>query len=239
MDVRTGEVLSLVSWPTYDNNIFTGEVDDRELQKLLDDPGKPLLNHAITEQYAPGSTFKQITGLAALQEGVATAATQITSLGVLQVESEFDPAVKYNFKDWAALGTLNFYRGIAMSSDVYFYYLSGGYVQSGRTVFRGLGADRLADWARRFGLGEATGIDLPGEVEGVVPDSKWKEETIGDPWYVGDTYNFGIGQGYVAATPMQMLLVTAAVANGGDVLVPHLVKEVRTAVTSSRQKPTT
>jgi penicillin-binding protein 2 len=116
-----------------------------------------------------------------------------------------------------------------MSSDVYFYYLAGGFVENGRTVFAGLGATKLAEWARRFGLGAPTGIDLPGEVDGVVPDPKWKEETVGDPWYVGDTYNMGIGQGYVAATPMQMILVAAAVANGGDLLVPHLVKEVRTA----------
>jgi penicillin-binding protein 2 len=229
MDVHTGEILSLVSWPTYDNNIFTGEVDEAALAQLLNDPGKPLLNHAITEQYAPGSTFKQITGLAALQEGIATANTEITSLGVLYVENEFDPSIKYPFKDWAALGTLNFTRGVAMSSDVYFYYLSGGYVQNGRTVFQGLGPTKLAEWARRFGLGEPTGIDLPGEVDGIVPDPKWKEETIGDTWFVGDTYNMGIGQGYVAATPIQMILVAAAVANGGDILVPHLVKEVRTA----------
>jgi penicillin-binding protein 2 len=188
-----------------------------------------MLNHAISEMYAPGSTFKQITGLAALQEGIATAHPQITSQGVLYVESEIDPTIKYPFKDWATLGTLNFYRGVAMSSDVYFYYLAGGYVQGGRSVFTGLGPSKLADWARRFGLGEPTGIDLPGEVDGVVPDPKWKEATVGEPWYIGDTYNMGIGQGYVTATPMQMLLVTAAVANGGEVLVPHLVKEVRTA----------
>jgi penicillin-binding protein 2 len=229
MNVHTGEVLALVSLPTFDNNIFTGEVDEAALEKLIADPGKPLLNHAIAEQYAPGSTFKQITGLAALQEGIANANTQITSLGVLQVENEYDPSIKYPFKDWAALGTLNFYRGVAMSSDVYFYYLSGGYVQNGRTVFTGLGPKKLADWARRFGLGEPTGIDLPGESAGVVPDPEWKERTVGDAWFVGDTYNFGIGQGYVATTPIQMLLVTAAVANGGNVLTPRLLSEIRTA----------
>jgi len=93
-------------------------------------------------------------------------------------------------------------------------------------VFRGLGATRLAEWARTFGLGSETGIDLPGESEGLVPDPEWKEETVGEGWLLGDTYNFGIGQGYVAATPLQMLLVTAAIANGGDVLVPHVVKEL-------------
>jgi penicillin-binding protein 2 len=114
-----------------------------------------------------------------------------------------------------------------MSSDVYFYYLAGGYSEGNREVFQGLGATRLADWARRFGLGAQTGVDLPGESEGLVPDPAWKERTVGEPWYIGDTYNFGIGQGYTATTPIQMALVTAAIANGGDVLIPHVVKEIR------------
>jgi len=227
IDVRTGEILALVSLPTYDNNLFTGEVDEAALAKLLEDPAKPLLNHAIAEMYPPGSTFKQITGLAALQEGVANAGTQITSLGSIQVEDEYVPGKYYTFRDWSALGTLNFYRGVAMSSDVYFYYLAGGYSEKGRDLFQGLGATRLADWARRFGLGAATGIDLPGESEGIVPDPVWKAQEVGTVWTIGDTYNFGIGQGYVAATPMQMALVTAAIANGGNVLIPHVFKELR------------
>lgn len=227
MDVRTGEVLALVSLPTYDNNLFTGEVDAAALERLLADPAKPLVNHAIAEMYPPGSTFKQVTGLAALQEGIANANTQITSLGSIQVEDEFVPGRYYTFRDWSALGTLNFYRGVAMSSDVYFYYLAGGYSEKGKDLFQGLGATRLADWARRFGLGAATGIDLPGESEGIVPDPAWKEKTLGTVWTIGDTYNFGIGQGYVTATPMQILLVTAAIANGGNVLIPHVVKALR------------
>ena len=227
VDVRTGEVLAMVTLPTYDNNLFTGDVDEAALEKLLTDPAKPLLNHAIAEMYPPGSTFKQITGLAALQEGVANAGTQITSLGYLDVENEYAPGKFDRFRDWSALGTLDFYRGVAMSSDVYFYYLAGGYVRGGKQVFQGLGADRLAGWAKRFGLGERTGIDLPGESEGLAPDPAWKERTIGEPWLLGDTYNYGIGQGYVAATPLQMVLVTAAIANGGNVLTPHVVKELR------------
>jgi penicillin-binding protein 2 len=130
------------------------------------------------------------------------------------------------FRDWSALGTLNFYGGVAMSSDVYFYYLAGGYYEDGREVFRGLDIDKLAEYARAFGLGSATGVDLPGESPGLVPDPAWKDITLHEPWVIGDTYNMGIGQGYVATTPLQMALVTATIANGGDVLVPRVVKDV-------------
>jgi penicillin-binding protein 2 len=231
VDVRTGEVLALVSLPSYDNNVFTNPKDSSAIEQLLNDPGKPLVDHAIAEMYPPGSTFKQVTALAALQEGIANANTQITSLGSIQVKNQYDPKIVYTFKDWAALGTLNFYRGVAMSSDVYFYYLAGGYTDpnTGREVFQGLGATRLAAWARKFGLGSATGIDLPGESEGNIPDPDWKQATFGEPWTIGDTYNMGIGQGYVTATPIQMAMVTAAVANGGDVLVPHVVHQVTSA----------
>jgi penicillin-binding protein 2 len=231
VDVRTGELLALVSLPSYDNNAFTNPTASGSLEQLLNDPAKPLLDHAIAEMYPPGSTFKQVTALAALQEGVANANTQITSLGSIQVKNQYNPSIVYTFKDWSALGTLNFYRGVAMSSDVYFYYLSGGYTDpnTGKEVFQGLGATRLAQWARKFGLGSKTGIDLPGESEGNIPDPDWKEQTFGEPWTIGDTYNMGIGQGFVSTTPIQMAMVTAAVANGGDVLVPHVVHQVTSA----------
>ena len=227
MDVNTGEILSLVSLPTFDNNVFTSGLDDAVLQALLEDPAKPLLNHAIGEMFPPGSTFKQVTGLAALQEGVAQPSTVIFSPGVIYVENEFNPSIRYAFRDWAALGSLDFYRGVAMSSDVYFYYLAGGYSENGREIFRGLGATKLAEWARRFGLGGPTGVDLPGESEGIVPDPAWKEQQVGEVWTIGDTYNFGIGQGYLTTTPLQMVLVSAAIANGGSVLRPHVIKEMR------------
>jgi penicillin-binding protein 2 len=232
LNVRTGEILSLVSLPSFDNNIFTGKVDEARVRALLEDPGKPLVNHAVSEMYPPGSTFKQVTGTAALQEGIAHAGTRITSLGYIQVKNEYNPSIVYTFRDWAALGTLDFHRGVAMSSDVYFYYLAGGYVEDGREVFRGMGAATLAKWARRFGLGSPTGVDIVGpgsESAGIVPDPDWKMAAIGEPWVIGDTYNYGIGQGYVATTPLQMVLVTAAIANGGDVLVPRVVKEVVSA----------
>jgi penicillin-binding protein 2 len=216
----------MVSLPSFDNNVFSGTVTEEELQALLDDPGRPLLNHAISEMYPPGSIFKQVTGTAALQEGVATPSTTITSHGYITVPNQYDPSIRYVFRDWAALGTLNFYGGVAMSSDVYFYYLAGGYYEDGQEIFRGLDVENLARYARAFGLGASTGIDLPGESAGLVPDPSWKENTVHEPWVIGDTYNMGIGQGYVATTPLQMVLVTTAIANGGDVLVPRVVKDV-------------
>ena len=141
--------------------------------------------------------------------------------------NQYDPSVIYTFRDWRVLGTLDFYGGIAMSSDVYFYYLAGGYHEYGEN-FDGLGVDRLAQYARQFGLGRKTGVDIAGEADGVVPDPQWKEETFpGDTWVLGDTYNMGIGQGFLAVTPIQMARVVAAVANGGTLLTPRIVREVR------------
>ncbi len=225
MDVHTGEILSMVSLPNYDNNIFTN-ITQQQYQSLLDDPGKPLLNHCISSVYPPGSTFKQITGTGALQEGVANPGTTITSTGSITVPNEYDPSIVYVFKDWSALGTMNFYQGVAQSSDVYFYELAGGYYQNGVELFHGMGADALARYARAYGLGATSGIDLPDEAAGTIPDPDWKKSQIGEDWTIGDTYNMAIGQGFVEATPLQMVRVTAAVANGGDVLVPRIVRSV-------------
>jgi penicillin-binding protein 2 len=225
MNVHTGEVLSMASVPTYDNNILTDPVDQDRLNTLFDDPLKPMLNHAISEVNPPGSTFKLVTGTAALQEGVANPATTITSTGSISIEDEYTPGRYWVMRDWRALGTLNFYQGLAWSSDVYFYYLSGGF-HSGGQAFEGLGAERLAHYAREYGFGKETGIDLPGEAVGNVPDPDWKEETLDEIWTLGDTYNFGIGQGYLTVTPLQLVRMTAAIANGGNLLVPHVVKSV-------------
>ncbi len=226
MDVHTGEVLAMVSLPSYDNNIFSGKIDDAKLAELINSPGKPLVNHDLSEQYPPGSTFKTIVGSAALQEGIASPWTTITSRGYILIQNDFDPNVFYRYPDWAALGPLDFYGGLAMSSNVYFYYLAGGKPDEG---FRGLGVERVAAYAKAFGFGQPTGIDIPGETSGVVPDASWKEATVGEPWTLGDTYNFGIGQGYVAATPIQVLTAISAIANGGQLLTPHVMKELRDA----------
>ncbi len=224
MDVHTGEVLAMVSLPSYDSNIFSGKIDDAKLAGLINSPGKPLVNHALSEQYPPGSTFKTIVGSAALQEGIASPSTTITSRGYILIQNDFDPNVVYRYPDWAALGPLDFYGGLAMSSNVYFYYLAGGKPDEG---FKGLGVERVAAYAKAFGYGQPTGIDIPGESAGLVPDATWKENTVGEPWTLGDTYNFGIGQGYVAATPMQVLTAVCSIANGGHLLTPHVMKELR------------
>jgi penicillin-binding protein 2 len=224
MNVKSGELLAMVSLPSFDNNVFNRPLSDADLSALLESEDKPLVNHALAERYPPGSTFKTIVGSAALQEGIATPETTITSRGYLTIENEFDPNVLYFYPDWASLGPLDFYGGIAMSSNVYFYYLAGGYPDEG---FVGLGEERLATYARAFGFGSPTGVDLPGESPGLVPDAQWKVDTVGDSWALGDTYNFGIGQGYVAATPLQVLTAVTAIANGGELLTPHVVKELQ------------
>lgn len=228
MDVNTGELLASVSLPTYNNNLFSYAVDEAEYAKLLNNPKKPLLDHAIAEKFAPGSVFKLVTGIAALQEGVATTRTTITSRGSLAVPREYAPETKDIFPDWHPnLGALDFYRGIAMSSDVYFYCLAGGNCDELRND--GLGNERLARYARMFGFGEPTGIDLPGETEGLVGTALWlKQVSKGEEqWFTADTFYMGIGQGYIEATPLQVLRMVAAIANGGYLYEPRVVREVR------------
>jgi penicillin-binding protein 2 len=251
VDVHTGEILAMVSVPTYDPNIFTGELDEDTLSALLEHEGRPLVNHAIADQFASGSIFKVITGTAALSEGVIHPDEVIFSPGVIEVQNEVDPRIVYTFRDTTS-GYFDFLRGMAESSNVYFWYLSGGSpfqiavaeelltpediaeqrrleaagIIGGSQDFTGLGADRLAHWARAFGLDEPTGIDLVGEAAGAVGDPEWKLRTFGEPWGQGDSYNFGIGQGFVSVTPLQMAMVTAAIANGGQVLQPRVVGDI-------------
>lgn len=222
MDIHTGEILADVSLPTFDNNLFSGPISDSVFNQLNTDPGRPLVDHAIQDTYPPGSTFKEITGLAALQQGVATPATTIVTNGKLLVGGS-------DFPDWQNNGTEDFDKATAMSSDVYYYCLAGGCQSLPGGPANGVGATDLAKYARMFGLGKPTGIDLPDEVSGLVPDPAWKQAAKLGSWYLGDTYFFGIGQGYVAVTPMQMLRVVAAIANGGNVLRPQVVDQVRDA----------
>ncbi len=224
MDVRTGEMLAMVSLPTYDNNVFAYHPPAKDVQALLDDPRKPLIDHSISEMFPPGSIFKQITAIAGLQDGKITPSTTYVSNAAIYVKNQYDETQIYTFKDWRpGIGAVDLYHAIAVSSDIYFYYVAGGHPDEGVV---GVGEDTLAEYARMFGLGSETGIDLPGESAGLVPNSQWKRDTIRELWVLGDTYNFAIGQGYVATTPLQMLVATAAIANGGDVLRPHVVDEI-------------
>lgn len=225
MDVRNGEVLAMASSPSYDPNVFERGTS-AQVSALFTDPARPMVDRAYMEVHAPGSIFKPLVAAAALEEGIVTEATTIFSGGSLSVRNQYDPSVVYVFGDWAVHGNTNLNRAIARSSDVYFYQVSGGLWDGGRETFKGLGADRLAAWSRLAGLGRPTGIDLPGEASGLVPDSAWKKRTVGEDWLLGDTYTFGIGQGYLTTSLLQMATLAAGIANHGELPVPRVVRGI-------------
>jgi len=225
MDPRNGEILAMVSTPSFDANIIGDRSRDDELQQLLDDKEKtPMFPRGFSGQYPPGSVFKLVTGSAALQEGVANRDTVIESKGVMYVESDEYPGVRQPFKDNAAYGPQTFLQGVANSSNIYFFWLGGGYQEGNRTIFEGLGVDRLSRYARAFGYGARTGLDISGEQDGTIPDQTWKQFHKNQPWFKGDTYNMAIGQGDVLATPLQVANTTNVIANGGTLYQPHLAR---------------
>jgi penicillin-binding protein 2 len=210
MNPQTGEILALVSLPTYDNNLFAAGISNEDFQALAQDPNKPLINHAINEHYPPGSTYKLVTGTGALADGEIRDTTKVMTKGFLTLgDTRF---YEWNRRGW---GPCDMYCGFGHSSDTYFYQLAGM-----------LGIDRLAHWANQYGFGEPTGIDLPGEVSGIVPSNPWKQSVFGVPVFPGETYQAGIGQGYDVVTPIQLINAYATLANGGTVLRPQIVREV-------------
>ncbi|GAB4541836.1 MAG: penicillin-binding protein 2 [Anaerolineae bacterium] len=228
MDPRNGQILAMVSLPTYDNNLFARGISARDYIALSRDKRHPLVNHAIAGLYPPGSTYKIIPATGALQEGVVTPDTIFVDEGVLWLPNKYfpdDPELAQPFYCWfrEGHGRVNFIVGMAESCDVYFYHIAGGYEPTG---FEGLGEERLGYYSELFGLGSPTGIDLPGELAGLVPTPKWKRMNYAETWVTGDTYNMGIGQGFVLVTPLQILNATAAVANGGLLYHPYLVQEI-------------
>lgn len=210
---QTGEILAMVSLPTYDDQLFTSGLSATDYTKLMTDANRPLVNKAISEQYAPGSTFKLVTGTAGLTTGVITPATKIMSKPFVDVNGT--PFYEWNRQGW---GPLNIYTGMANSSDTFFYQLA-----------QKVGLKNLTDWATLYGFGAPTGIDLPFEASGIVPTNEWKLANKGAPMYEGELLQAGIGQGYDAATPMQLLNAYSALANGGNLYVPHVVKSITDA----------
>ncbi len=230
MNPKTGEILALVSAPGFDNNLFAPGISQKDYQDLMQNKNLPLFNRAISGTYPPGSTIKLITAAAALQENVVTKDTIINDRGVLVINNQFNPSIKYNFVGWKrdGLGPMNVKDAIAESSDIYFYTVAGGHPSS---KIHGLGADKLAEYYRKFGMGALTGIDIQGEKPGTVADPAWKAnyfkgDAITSKWYLGDTYHISIGQGDMLATPLQVATWTAAIANGGTLNKPHLLKRV-------------
>ena len=218
MNPQNGEILAMVSIPGYDNNMFARGITQPELDALNADDRHPLVNKAIGDRYPAGSTFKMVTGLSALSEGTATRDT------LVNVSASSFSVSGTTFFDWRAHGPLTFVTGFAHSSDIYFYTLAGGSPMAPNV--RGVGPDAIAKYARMLGFGAPTGIDLPNENGGIMPDPQWKLATFDEPWTIGNTYQEAIGQGFVAVTPLQLLNAYAAVANGGTLWQPHLLKQV-------------
>jgi penicillin-binding protein 2 len=234
VDPRTGYVLGMVSLPTYDNNIFADGITPEEYKTISEAPGFPLLDHAISGIYPPGSTFKLVTAAAGLEEKVITRKTILNAPGIIYLPNRNfpdDPNLAQPFVCWihklgGEHGDINITAAIAESCDIFFYKVGGGYPPA---EFDGLGVQTLADYARLFGYGERSGIDLPGENAGLIPDPKWKRIAKGERWVTGDTYNMAIGQGDVLATPLQVTMMTAAVANDGILYQPQVVAAVTDA----------
>jgi penicillin-binding protein 2 len=221
MNPQNGEILAMVSIPGYDNNMFARGITQPELDALNADDRHPLVNKAIGDRYPAGSTFKMVTGLSALSAGTATRST------VVNVTARSFSVSGTPFFDWTVHGSLDFVNGFAHSSDIYFYTLAGGSPMAPNV--RGVGPDAIAKYARMLGFGAPTGIDLPNENGGIMPDPAWKLATFDEPWTIGNTYQEAIGQGFVAVTPLQLLNAYAAVANGGTLQTPHLLKSVTDA----------
>jgi penicillin-binding protein 2 len=211
LDPKTGEVLVMASSPSFDPNWFSKGIKPERWRWLISHPAHPLQNRAIATTHPPGSTFKIVTAVTALMFGKVTPSTRIPCGGGRVVGRRF-------FRCWRRHATLDLEHAIGQSCDSYFY-----------TLGLAVGPERLAQVAHLMGLGEKTGIDLPGESSGVIPTPAWKRHRYRERWYGGDTANMAIGQGYVAVTPLQMALVACAVANNGVVMRPHLLKERRNA----------
>ncbi|MBI3671415.1 penicillin-binding protein 2 [Candidatus Azambacteria bacterium] len=220
---KTGEILALVSSPSYDNNIFSKGGSKDEYKKLLDDNLKPMFNRPVAGTYSPGSAIKPFMASAGLEEGVITKDTKIHDTGYIAIQNQYDPSIVYTFKDWKAggHGIISVKDALAVSSNVFFYTLGGGY---GDIV--GLGMQRMKKYLNLFGFGNDTGIDINSEEAGIIPDPEWKKKVKGEDWYTGDTYISAIGQGNMLVTPLQLAMATSAIANGGTLLKPYLVKSI-------------
>jgi penicillin-binding protein 2 len=252
MRVDNGQVLAMVSLPSYDDNLFAAGISQANFDRLNNDRTLPMFDRAVGGAYPPGSTYKMITAAAALQEGVVSPATQVYCPGFIEVPYTWSEQTRNPFRDWKQQGhgVLNIVQALTVSSDVFFYIMAGPrqedrrikkedgteevvwtryYVPNAKkpTEFNGLGIEKLGKYADAFGLGHKTGIELPGEVSGIAPDPLWKVNTFPEnQWSLGDTLVTAIGQGYNVVTPLQLANVTATIANGGTRYQPQVVLKV-------------
>ncbi len=210
MDPQNGRILAMVSKPSFDPNLFARNISPEEWKSLMENPRHPLQNKGIQGQYPPGSVFKIVTAIAGLESGIITPNTQFTCTGTY-------PYGNRDFRCWkeGGHGTISLHRAIVESCDIYFY-------QAGLKI----GVDLIAQYANEFGLGRTTGIYLPHEKPGIVPSTSWKKRQSGVPWYSGETLSLAVGQGYINTTPLQLLTLISAIANGGKFYLPQVVERV-------------
>jgi len=222
MDVETGEVRALTSFPEYDSGVLSKGKDRETIASYVSDGRTPFLNRVVSGLYTPGSTVKPFFGVAALAEEVISPTKEILSTGFISVQNPYFEDLETVFNDWKAHGWVDLRDAIAVSSNVYFYEVGGGYKDQ-----EGLGISRLEKYAHIFGLGEKTGIDLSGEKEGIIPNPEWKEEHFEDgTWRVGDTYNTAIGQYGFQISPIQLVRGIATIASEGTEVRPHVLDRI-------------
>lgn len=221
MDIKTGEIIALTNYPEYSSEVLSTGEDEAKIKSYSTDIGKPYLNKVVLGRFTPGSIVKPFVAIAALAEGVITPEKKIVSTGSMSIPNAYYPELKSTFYDWKAHGATDMRRAIAVSSDVYFYQIGGGFEGQ-----KGIGILNIDKYSKLFGIGELTGIDVPEEVRGVIPTPEWKQKFFkGDAWRVGDTYNTSIGQYGYQVTPIQMVRAIAALASNGELVVPTLLKD--------------
>ncbi len=227
MNPKTGEILAMVNYPTYENNRMARVIPSDYYEQIVNQPFRPLFNHAISAEHPPGSVYKMAAAIGALNEGVVTPEQQVDCQGKISILEKYYPNDPGNLREYvcynaAGHGMVDFIRGVSQSCDVYFYKIGGGYQDQ---VPEGLGIYRMAEYARALGYGQTLGIELPGEENGLVPDPAWKRLNLGENWSTGDTYIATMGQGYVLATPLQVLEAFATLANDGKMMKPTIIRE--------------
>jgi penicillin-binding protein 2 len=219
MDIQTGELLALTSYPEYNSTILSGGKDKKIINEYLTDKRKVFLNRALSGLYSPGSTVKPFIGYGALAENIITPFKQILANGSISIPNPYFPDKKSVFNDHGIFGNVDMTTAIAKSSDVYFYEIGGGYQDQ-----KGLGILGIDKYSNMFGMTDKTGVDLPGEKSGVLPTPDWKAKTFkGEIWRLGDTYNTSIGQYGFQVTPIAMARAVAAIGNGGTLVTPHVL----------------
>ena len=218
MDIYSGEIISIVNYPEYNNNVVSNGKDSKTITSYLNDKRKLFLNRAVSGLYAPGSIVKPFVGYGALKEKVITPTKKILANGTISIPNPYFPEQKSIFKDHDVFGYVDMRDSISVSSDIYFYVIGGGFEDQ-----KGMGIGSIDKYSKMFGIGEKTGVDVVGEIEGVIPTPEWKKRVFdGDIWRIGDTYNTSIGQYGFQTTPLQMTRATAGLANMSFLPTPHI-----------------